>query len=230
MTSQVQNISNSNKSIESDSTFQALMNNGKSFLSPASAQPIIPSNEELNAASLLLNFDEDGSFKDLANQDLAFLRTAAKLIRQDPYVRHQMGGGGFQNALRLAGLIKNEHDEIVMKMRVFRLMPQLWQNLGMTSKEVMGMIFGNFSDDPNGFRANRNVNKVLDDLGGKGLLGQSSNTDNLNANLGLEIDSDGAVAGTSNEIWGLGPQTLLKMYLGDSNVKYPGTKTFQSVI
>ena len=130
--------------VQSDPTFQGLMNPivAGALLSPAAGQPIVPSNEELQALVLLSKFDDDNIIRSLARKDLAFVRGAARLLETDPYLRQQLGGAGFRSVLKLSGLMKSQFNDEMLKARTQRMMPMLLDDLGFNNSEVNHMIKG----------------------------------------------------------------------------------------
>lgn len=139
-------MSASGAGIQSDPLFQVLStpSGGANFISPASGQPIVPSNEELSALALLLKFDDkDGEMiKNVAKRDLAFVRAGIRLLDKDPFLRQQLGGGGFRNALLLSGMMKQQFNDMIIKLRTVKMLPSMLQDLGFTSAESIAMITG----------------------------------------------------------------------------------------
>lgn len=146
-TTEVQQQNTSNQGVLGDPIFQVLSSNaGSNFLSPASGQPVIPSNEELNALALLSKFDEDGIIRDVAKKDLAFVRAASRLLAKDPFLRQQLGGAGFRSVLRLSGMMKLQFNDWIMKLRTAKMLPMMLEDLGFNSVESIALITGTGGD------------------------------------------------------------------------------------
>lgn len=124
--------------------FNMLSNNavGSALLNPGRGVSALPTNEALNSLHLMGQFDDEKIFKRIAQRDMAFVKSAAKLLERDPWLRQQMGGASFENTLALSGMIKTQFGEWLMKARTMRVIPQILDDLGFSNAEAQSFITG----------------------------------------------------------------------------------------
>ena len=194
-----------NQGVFSDPLFQILSSQqGSNFLSPASQQPIIPSNEELNALALISKFDNDDVIKDVAKKDLAFVRSAARLLNKDAFLRQQMGGSGFRSVLRLSGMMKLQFNDIMMKLRMAKMVPMMLEDLGFNTAESIAYVTGTGGDLLRG-TTKESITGLTKAVAKQAIIDKEDPVSNIGKALKKSFFSDDTMA----QNLALGPRTAL---------------------
>jgi hypothetical protein len=88
-------------------------------LNPTRAFRAYPTVKELNTLLLFDRCDQGNAlWRNLAAQELGYIRCAVNLLHRDPFLISQFGGYTFSNALRLAGLVKAKVAEASLDARM----------------------------------------------------------------------------------------------------------------